>query len=570
MASNFEPSIQSCCDFIYDFSCSPCEENGFNTEAHHYCTQCTKYYCENCVSKHNGLYQKHAVLGREDVKKWEAAPGVVDSLMRCVRHNGEELKLVCGDHDQLCCQICVAVEHRNCSKIQHIPDVAKGIQGNVKFQQITKMMAEVQERLEKMKESHVKNTTSLKRTRSAISDEIKTKRNKINTILDNIEKTTLGNLEEMITELDESLKTDIKTCTQMNIQLQHMIDTFQMKAESSESKSYIAYRKSQDFISQANYHLRGKSVIESFNVTFQENYLIEELLSLIKIFGKQTLIAKQPEGPLTDLNHVFNIAEKKEYNVKMNDEGHCFIHGVCEMPSGEFVIADKMNCKVKLLDKECRVLDHCDVPAYPSHVCHIDGNEVAVCHSSYDDEHEIHFIKATNGKLVTTRKLSFKHRCYAAAYHGGLLYVSSGYALYVYTMSGQKVKKLYKDTDGDKTVVKFVLSNDGKTIYITNKDAHQLITLDNNGNKLASITDPDMKKPTGVHVTPAGHVFVCCYDSGIVMQVDTGLQVGKAKLITLAREKDGLESPRDIYFSTHTSSLVVGGYKDTLLVFKII
>ncbi|WAR26335.1 TIF1A-like protein [Mya arenaria] len=113
MASNFEPSIQSCCDFIYDFSCSPCEENGFNTEAHHYCTQCTKYYCENCVSKHNGLYQKHAVLGREDVKKWEAAPGVVDSLMRCVRHNGEELKLVCGDHDQLCCQICVAVEHRS-------------------------------------------------------------------------------------------------------------------------------------------------------------------------------------------------------------------------------------------------------------------------------------------------------------------------------------------------------------------------------------------------------------------------------------------------------------------------
>ncbi|WAR26439.1 hypothetical protein MAR_012143 [Mya arenaria] len=36
---------------------------------------------------------KHALLGRKDVKKWEAAPGAVDALERCGMHPGEALKL---------------------------------------------------------------------------------------------------------------------------------------------------------------------------------------------------------------------------------------------------------------------------------------------------------------------------------------------------------------------------------------------------------------------------------------------------------------------------------------------
>ncbi|WAR26281.1 hypothetical protein MAR_011985 [Mya arenaria] len=39
------------------------------------------------------MYDKHAVLGRKDVNKWEAAPGVVDDLERCGKHPGEALKL---------------------------------------------------------------------------------------------------------------------------------------------------------------------------------------------------------------------------------------------------------------------------------------------------------------------------------------------------------------------------------------------------------------------------------------------------------------------------------------------
>ncbi|XP_052780295.1 uncharacterized protein LOC128217292 [Mya arenaria] len=565
MASNFESSILRGCDFIHDFSCSPCEENGFNTEAQHYCTQCTNYYCKNCISKHNGLYQKHAVLGRKDVMKWEAAPGVVDALEICRIHPGEALKLVCADHDQLCCHVCVAVDHRQCSKIHPIPDVAKGIQRNIEFQQIPKKIADLEKQFELMKEARMKNTTSLKKTRATISHELKTIRKKINEILNKIEKTTLQDLDGMIAKLEKNLKKDIETCDKMTIELQNMIAAFQTKAKSSESKSYIAYRKSQDMISQANDHLRGIAAIECYNVTFQANNLIEELLSAVKTFGaieEQTVMTKQRKDPLSDPNHVFSVAEYKEYNVKMSDDKRqCIIRDICELLSGEFVIADYDNCKVKLLDTEYRMLDRCDVPENPYDLCHIDGNEVAVCVISV-----LYFINATKGKFVTTRKLSFTHVCYAAAHHGGKLYISSSIALYVYTMSGQKVKMLYEDKSGFRTVEKCAISNDGKTIYITKSSQHQLITLDNKGNKLALLTDPDMTQPTGVHVTPAGHVFVCCWDSNTVLQVDKD---GKKKLATLARKENGVHGPRNLFFSSRTSSLIVGGRKDTLLVIKL-
>ncbi|XP_052778638.1 uncharacterized protein LOC128216087 [Mya arenaria] len=565
MASNFESSIQRGCDFIYDFSCSPCEENGFNTDAYHYCTQCTKYYCQNCVSKHYVLYQKHVVLGRKDVKKWKAAPGVTDALERCGMHPGEALRLVCADHDQLCCSICVAIDHRQCSKIQHIPDEAKGIQRNIEFQQIPKKIAELQEQFEKMKELRLKNTTFLKNTRAAISDEIKTIRKKINEILDKIEKTTLQDLDGMIAELEKNLKKDIETSDKMTIILQNMIADFQTIAKSSESKAYIAYRKSQDMITQANDLLRGISAIECYNVTFQANTLIEEPLFAVKTFGaieEQTVMTKQRKDPHSDPNHVFSVVEYKEYNVKISDQkSQCGIFGVCELPSGEFVIADFNSKKVKLLDKNYRLLYHCNVPRSPYGVCHINENEVGVCINK-----ELHFIKSTKGKLVTTRKLSFNHDCYTAAYHSGKLYICSGDALYVYTMSGQKVKKLYEDKSGGVTVRNCAISNDGETIYITNSSKHQLVTLDNNGTKLALLTDPDMRNHTGVHVTPAGHVFVCCWNSSTVLQVDKD---GKKKLATLARKEDGVYGPCSSFFSSRTSSLIVGGSKDTLLVIKL-
>ncbi|XP_052781938.1 uncharacterized protein LOC128218326 [Mya arenaria] len=569
MASKFESSIQRGCDFIHDFVCSPCEEDGLNTEAQYFCNQCTKYYCVNCVPVHNKLFKRHSVLDRTDKTKWAAAPGMVDVLERCERHPGEALKLVCGDHDQLCCHVCVAMDHRQCSAIQHIPDVAKGIRKDPEFRQLPQRVAVLRVQIEDMKNDRKKNSSSLRKTRTAILDEIKAIRRKINDILDQMEKTTVQELDGLVAAQELSIKKDMESCTQMDDELKNIIDDIQSKDSSGEPPLYIGFRKCEEIIKQAKEILQNMSNVVKYNITFRKHNGIEDYLSSMKSFGdfnQSNVFGVQPIASLNPRDHVFATEGYKEYNVRMSsDKSSCNIQGMCELPGGEIVILDRNN-KVKLLDQEYRVVDHCDVPKYQHDVCHMGGNEVAVCVDNYDNRHELHFMNIIKGKLVTTRKLSFTHRCYSAAHHGNNLYISSGTALYVYTTTGQLVKKLYEDKSGGNTVRNIAISNDGKTIYITNFSNNQIITLDNLGNKLATFTDPDLRGPYGVHSTTAGHVFVCCLHSDTVLQVDKD---GMTKLATLARIQDGVYSPQDLYFSSRTSSLVVGGRKDTLLVISV-
>ncbi|XP_052779471.1 uncharacterized protein LOC128216826 isoform X2 [Mya arenaria] len=571
MASNFESSIQRGCDFIHDFACSACEEDGLNTEAQHFCNQCTKYYCDNCVTKHYGLYKRHTVLDRKDVKKWAAAPGTVDVLERCERHPGEALKLICGDHDQLCCHVCVAVDHRLCSSIQHIPDVARDIRKDPGFRQLPQQVAVLRKQIEDMKNDRKKNSSSLRKTRTAIVDEIKAIRKMINGILDKMEKTTVQELDRLVADQEMSIKKDMESCTQMHDELKNIIDDIQSKDSSGEPPLYIGFKKCEEKIKQAKEILQNMSSVVKYDLTFRKHNGIEDNLSSMKTFGElneSNVLCKQPCTSLFPRDHVFATEGYKEYNVKISSYTDiCFIQGMCELPGGEIVITDSNNLTVKLLDQEYRVVDHCDVPEYPFDVCHIGGNEVAVCvNNNNDDRGELHFINSTKGKLVTTRKLSFTHRCYSAAHHGNNLYISSRTALYVYTMTGKLVKKLYEDKSGGDTVMRIAISNDGKTIYITHFSNNQLITLDNLGNKLATFTDPDLLRPHGVHATTAGHVFVCCHESDTVLQVDKD---GKTKLATLARKQDGVYAPTALLFSSRSSSLVVGGEKNTLLVINV-
>ncbi|XP_052781550.1 uncharacterized protein LOC128218066 [Mya arenaria] len=367
-----------------------------------------------------------------------------------------------------------------------------------------------------------------------------------------------------------SIKKDMESCTHVDDELKSIMDDIQSKDSSSEPPLYIGFKKCEEKIKQANEILQNMSNVFKYNITFRKHNGIEDNWSSMKNFGElyeSNDFCKQPLISLFPRDHVFATEGYKKYNVKMSsDKSKCYIVGMCELPGGDVVISDFNNNEVKLLDQEYRVVDHCDVPENPYNVCHIGGNEVAVCVNKYDDRHELHFINITNGKLVTTRKLSFIHRCFSAAHHGNNLYISSGTALYVYTMTGQLVKTLYEDRSGRNTVRRIVISEDGKTIYITNNSNKQLITLDNLGNKLTSFTDPDLERPYGVHATTAGHVFVCCIDSNTVLQVDKD---GKTKLATLARNQDGVNRPTALYFSSRTSSLVVAGYKDTLLVINV-
>ncbi|KAH3854420.1 hypothetical protein DPMN_096962 [Dreissena polymorpha] len=109
------------------------------------------------------------------------------------------------------------------------------------------------------------------------------------------------------------------------------------------------------------------------------------------------------------------------YSVKIErDRCECCITGICVTATGELLITDQANYKVKLLDQTYKVMAHFDLSDVPNSMFSIDSSlvAVAVCNNG------VHFIRVTNGQLVQERTLALKHICKGIAHHQGNLYIT--------------------------------------------------------------------------------------------------------------------------------------------------
>ncbi|KAH3878376.1 hypothetical protein DPMN_002265 [Dreissena polymorpha] len=116
-------------------------------------------------------------------------------------------------------------------------------------------------------------------------------------------------------------------------------------------------------------------------------------------------------------------------------------------------------------------------------------------------------------------------------------------------------------------VYKCAVSPTGDRLYIINLYSDKLLTLARDGTLLATYTDPALRGPHGLHVTPAGQVLVCGAWSHTVQQV--GWE-GESKLANLATQEDGVLYPWSVCYSSTTSSIIVGLMgSDNILVFRV-
>ncbi|KAH3704135.1 hypothetical protein DPMN_079190 [Dreissena polymorpha] len=186
-------------------------------------------------------------------------------------------------------------------------------------------------------------------------------------------------------------------------------------------------------------------------------------------------------------DQVITFNRKSEYDISVSADSnvellHC-IRDICVLPSGQVLIAD-MN-KVKLLNQQYQVVSQCRLSGQPWGICQITPSDVGVTVGS-----EIQFIKVNNSQLVTDRKLQLQHDCKSIAYHEGDLFVTSGTALYKYTLSGTLVGKLHEHNSKDvtgKNYVGFIYINKKFLIMISKAFVEVIITRKKKHSNMLSI-----------------------------------------------------------------------------------
>ncbi|KAH3776079.1 hypothetical protein DPMN_177492 [Dreissena polymorpha] len=435
--------------------------------------------------------------------------------------------MFCNDHSQLCCTNCAFLNHRQCAKVTLISESVKG--PPLDLQKVSRKIQTILETLKKLENNWSTNMQSFQISYNKQLDDIRQTRQKINAILDMIEKNTIKKLDDMMANLKASFKTDSDNCSKLKNELKQLSDAIH------------------DIVDKGKAELEFGAIQAERLVTFQADIDIEQLVS--KLSGLGRIVLSYPD-------QVFTVQGKSEYNVRIpSDSGNCYITAICVLSSNQILVADNNNKCVKLLDQQYKVVAHCDLNAHPNDMCQITPSEVAVTVIK-NMTYEVQFVSVNGGHLVIGRKLQqFQHAFNGIAHDQRDLYLTSGNALYKYSMRGDFIKKLYEDTADEDTVSNCAVNQTGDKILFTSLNDHKVITLARDGTILHTFTDPDLKWPHGIHVTAQGQMLVCGEGSNTILQLDCE---GRKKLATLATSSDELSYPLSVCYNRSTASIIVG------------
>ncbi|KAH3844742.1 hypothetical protein DPMN_087004 [Dreissena polymorpha] len=280
-------------------------------------------------------------------------------------------------------------------------------------------------------------------------------RQKINEILDELERITIHHLDTLLQTLKQSLQSDTDKCLKAINGLKKIGDAMINIEKAPKDLSFIAYQKGLEMGSQAETVLKELTVNKSPSVAFHKIPGIEQTLSDFSTLGKIERVETQGN------EIVLEQKSKYPHDIRItSDKVACDIRGICELYLGDILILDCNNNRVKLLDMQYKVVAHADLIGSPVDMCTISPNEVAVTFAGSKTNKIGQFLNAKDRQIVIGRKLDFKHTCHGIAYLNNTLFITSRTALYQYVIEGQLVKKIYEDTSLTDTGIFNILTCD--------------------------------------------------------------------------------------------------------------
>ena len=182
--------------------------------------------------------------------------------------------------------------------------------------------------------------------------QIKTLRQQVIEMFDHLEKKTILEIESHKSSLETQINADVDKMADVTENLQTLLDEIKDEGK-SDAESYIGFNKCDAMISTAQELVDKVTSKDDYAITFQPYKGITDYLSSLETLGDVTVVGD--ENPLPGSDHVFRVDSRQQHNVRIaGDAEVCYINGACALPSGEYLLADSNNCKLKLFTPDFR------------------------------------------------------------------------------------------------------------------------------------------------------------------------------------------------------------------------
>ena len=554
----------------FTIACDPCEYDHISKKAASYCQECAEYLCESCKTSHGKLKltRSHKLLSGELMppKRPEGEMAVLDTVL-CSRMQNK-VSVCCKEHCSLVCVNCNALHHRRC-KTSDIADESNDFDVDSTEETIGNLN-ELNETITALQESRKKDLNILSLEAKDCQDRAKQFREELSRNLERMEAKTLSDINVFKTQETKTINQQIDTCKAARNSLDTYSRKLQLAKEQHDKQGILMYNIQ---LSQAVKSFT--TITEEITKEVYQPHISFECNHAINIAADQdlgTVRCNTSRIPQQKGFDEMSVTAGNKINVNSQSGAvYAFISGSAFLPSGELILCDRNNKKLKLLDKSLQMKESIDVSGGPWDVAPVDQHQVIV---TVPFEKYLQFIQVTPS-LALGHKVDLGMECMGVAVSRESIYVSladSGeWKIGIYDLTGKQKVMISPHSCNDGTLLfkqpyYIDVWNDEK-LFVSEKDDRSntstVYCLESNGNVLYSISNPSFKRCLGISVDENENLLVCDWKSHKVFLITKD---GK-KVREFLTEKDGLYQPYTTSFRRSDGTLVVGcsGSNDILV-----
>ena len=554
----------------FTIACDPCEYDHISKKAAAHCHECAEYLCESCKTAHEKVKfaRSHKLLSGKLMQPKRSAGKMLDLdtvLCSCMEH---EVSIYCKEHCILVCVNCRTLHHRRCKTSDIDEEILSFDVDNTKttidnFNALNKNISTLQA-------SRENDISTLSLGAEKCRDRVKQFREELIAKLDSMEAKSLSDISILETQEQEPIVQQVNICKSAMNRLDDDNRNLQLAIERADTRSIFMCNIQ---LSQAVTSLT--TITEEITKEIYQPHISFECNPAISFAGIQDLGTVRCHTPRTPQQKGFDEMSKtagNKINVKLqSDAKEAWISGSTFLSSGELVLCDYRNNKLKLLDKSLQMKESIDVPGCPLDVAPVNQHQVIV---TFPDEKYSQFIQVTPS-LALGHKVDLGMECCGVAVSRESIYISLAdseeYKIGIYDLTGkQKLMISPYNCKDDKLLFKESLyidvSNDEK-LFVSNIDdksnTSTVYCLESNGNVMHSVSDPSLKRCLGINVDENENLLLCDWISQKVFLITKD---GK-EVREFLTEKDGLYQPYTTSFRRSDGTLVVGcsGSNDILV-----
>ncbi|XP_045199766.2 uncharacterized protein LOC123554016 [Mercenaria mercenaria] len=510
-----DQNVDESSDSIHDFPCKPCSDDGKNIEGVNFCAECQTYFCQACIVHHNKCFKTHTLYNKSGIKSGKIQYQQQSGGLACDKHPGNLIQMYCGEHDDVCCAVCIAVDHRLCNSADYIPKLAKEILNGRDRKGAKTSLEEMKEKLHAVKSSKLEQITEVSKEKEDLLIEIGKLKERIIARIEEIEQTSVKQVQDKHKGIVDKIKTDIDAIDAKLRAIDGNIRKINEFKGNNEAKLFVVLSKANEVESGCCKYLENYGEAEYGKIAFEFSQGIELAIRSVESFGftggcgfaqsyiDSAVSAASPVGEFV-----------------VTDCDSCSIIDCCVLENGQIILADLKNQCLIRFNKEYDLCDSLSI-SYPKSLCRISLSELVVL-----DDDAVHFIHVgrsmipTHSVTINVKESLFPtitgyqmtiptlshivfsdEKLYIVAYNKYYMYIQrekryqDQYRVVVleYNIDGSFVRSILTDLKQNiEKVNAFSMSLDSSQMFFAVAE-RRIITLDSNGKILSEFSEKRLK-----------------------------------------------------------------------------